>query len=145
MLQTTFKSFSFCRNTEPKQTLKSQKPQQNRFVIPPASFNPHTAGAREQSQLFSAQDCTSCISGLFLEAQHPAPPHAVPPGASNRRRRVRTQTLGMSQGKTISCFSPLEGGCGKQPVKEVCSHHLMAQRHSEEHKHIHRAHLSPML
>lgn len=34
---------------------------------------------------------------------------------------------------------------GKQPVKEVCSHHFMAQRRSEEHKHIHRAHLSPML
>lgn len=113
MLQTTFTSFSFCRNTEPKQTLKSQKLQQNRFVIPPASFNPHTAGAREQSQLFSAQDCMSCIASLFLEAHHPVPPHTVPPRASKRRRRVRIQTLGMSQGKITSCFSPLESGCGK--------------------------------
>lgn len=45
MLQTTFKSFSFCCNTEPKQTLESQKLQQNSSVIAPASFNPHPGGA----------------------------------------------------------------------------------------------------
>lgn len=49
------------------------------------------------------------------------------------------------KGKQFPVFPPWRGNVGKQPVKEVCSHHFMAQRRSEEHKHIHRAHLSPML
>lgn len=61
MLQTTFKSFFFCCNIEPKQTLKSQKLQQNSFVIPPASFNPHPGGAWWQNHRYT-QGCTSPIS-----------------------------------------------------------------------------------
>lgn len=41
------------------------------------------------------------------------PSHTVPPGASNTRRWGKPQTLYISQGKIISCFSSLEGGWGK--------------------------------
>lgn len=38
------------------------------------------------------------------------PSHTVPPGASNTRRWGKPQTLHISQGKIIPCFSSPEGG-----------------------------------
>lgn len=104
MLQTTFKSFSFC-NTEPKQTLESQKLQQNSSVIAPwpaLILTPEEPDGRTTDTLRAAR--------ALLQA---VPSHTLPPGASNTRRWRKPQTLHISQGKIIPCFSSPEGGWGK--------------------------------
>lgn len=105
MLQTTFKSFSFCCNTEPKQTLKSQKLQQNSFVIPqPALMLPWRFWWQKHRH---TQSCsfTPCAT----------------------RRWGKPQALRISQGKTIPWFSPLKGGGEKQSVKVVCSQYYICK------------------
>lgn len=99
MLQTTFKSFSFCCNIEPKQTLKSQKLQQNSFVIPPGSFNPHPRGAWWQDHRYT-QGYTSSVSSCSFT-------HCA------TRRWGKPQTPHISPGKIIPGFSPPEGEWGK--------------------------------
>lgn len=48
---------------------------------------------------------------------------------------MRPRTLDISQGKIISCFSPLQGGWGKTTHEGGLQPPLHIQRHSEEHKH----------
>lgn len=56
------------------------------------------------------------------------PSHTVPPGASNTRRWGKPQTLHISQGKIIPCFSSLEGRCGKNNLwRWVRSQHYMCK------------------